>query len=294
VRRGVPAQPAFFKGGIVDITSYLTSGLFKGKTVFVTGGGSGINLGIAKNFAALGANIALCGRTQAKLDAAAVELRTLGAKVCPVAADVRDYAALEAAFARSRQELGAMDVLVCGAAGNFPVRAEKLSANGFKTVVDIDLLGSFNASRAAFEQLKETHGSIIYISAGMAYMPHAFQAHVGAAKAGIDMLMKNLALEWGRYGIRCNSIVPGPIDGTEGMKRLAAPEQRQAVINNVPLRRMGTVDDIGHAAVFLASPLASYISGCVVVVDGGQNLPGSGFFNVGIEHMLRANEGAGP
>jgi NAD(P)-dependent dehydrogenase (short-subunit alcohol dehydrogenase family) len=187
-----------------------------------------------------------------------------------------------------------MDVLVCGAAGNFPVRAEKLSANGFKTVVDIDLLGSFNASRAAFEQLKETRGSIIYISAGMAYMPHAFQAHVGAAKAGIDMLMKNLALEWGRYGIRCNSIVPGPIDGTEGMKRLAAPEQREAVINNVPLRRMGTVDDIGHAAVFLASPLASYISGCVLVVDGGQNLPGSAFFNVGIEKMLRASEGASP
>ncbi len=278
----------------MDITSFFAGGLFKGKTVFVTGGGSGINLGIAKNFAALGANIALCGRTQAKLDAAAIELRALGAKVCPVAADVRDFAALEAAFARSRQELGAMDVLVCGAAGNFPVRAEKLSANGFKTVVDIDLLGSFNASRAAFEQLKETRGSIIYISAGMAYMPHAFQAHVGAAKAGIDMLMKNLALEWGRYGIRCNSIVPGPIDGTEGMKRLAAPEQREAVINNVPLRRMGTVDDIGHAAVFLASPLASYISGCVLVVDGGQNLPGSAFFNVGIEKMLRASEGASP
>jgi NAD(P)-dependent dehydrogenase (short-subunit alcohol dehydrogenase family) len=111
----------------MDITSYFKSGLFKGKTVFVTGGGSGINLGIAKNFAALGADIALCGRTQAKLDAAAAELRALGAKVCPVAADVRDFAALESAFARSRQELGPMDVLVSGAAGNFPVRAEKLS-----------------------------------------------------------------------------------------------------------------------------------------------------------------------
>jgi NAD(P)-dependent dehydrogenase (short-subunit alcohol dehydrogenase family) len=272
----------------MDITSYFPSGLFKGKTVFVTGGGSGINLGIAKNFAALGANIALCGRTQAKLDGAAAELRALGAKVCPVAADVRDFAALEGAFARSRQELGPMHVLVSGAAGNFPVRAEKLSPNGFKTVVDIDLLGSFNASRAAFEQLKETRGSIIYLSAGMAYMPHAFQAHVGAAKAGIDMMMKNLALEWGPYGIRCNSIVPGPIEGTEGMKRLAAPGQREAVINNVPLRRMGTVDDIGHSAVFLSSPLASYISGCVVVVDGGQNLAGSAFFNVGMEQMLRA------
>lgn len=272
----------------MNVTQYFAKDLFKGKTVFVTGGGSGINLGVAKNFAALGANIAICGRTQEKLDAAAVELRALGAKVCPVAADVRDFAALEAAFARSRAELGPMDVLVCGAAGNFLVPAEKLSPNGFKTVIDIDLIGSFNASRAAFEQIKETKGTIIYISAGMAYMPHAFQVHVGAAKAGIDMMMKNLALEWGRHGIRVNSIVPGPIEGTEGMKRLSNPSVKDMFINAIPLRRMGTVDDIGQAAAFLASPLAAYVSGCVVVVDGGQNLPGSALFNMGAEQMLKA------
>jgi NAD(P)-dependent dehydrogenase (short-subunit alcohol dehydrogenase family) len=161
--------------------------LFKGKTVFVTGGGSGINLGVARNFAALGANVAICGRTQAKLDAAADELRALGAHVCPVAADVREIAALDAALARSGEELGPVDVLVCGAAANFLVPAERLSSNGFKSVIDIDLLGSFNAARAAFEQLKRTRGSVIFISAGMAYVPHAFQAHVGVAKAGIDM-----------------------------------------------------------------------------------------------------------
>ena len=271
----------------MQVSQYFARDLFRDRTVFVTGGGSGINLGIARNFAALGANIALCGRTQERLDAAAEELRALGAKACPVAADVRDYAALEAAFARSRAELGPMDVLVCGAAGNFLVPAEKLSANGFKTVVDIDLLGSFNASRAAFAQLKETKGALIYISAGMAYMPHAYQVHVGAAKAGIDMMMRNLALEWGGYGIRVNSIVPGPIEGTEGMKRLASPEAKQAIIDAVPLRRMGTVDDIGQTAVFLASPLASYISGCVVVCDGGANLAGSGQFNAGAEQMLQ-------
>jgi NAD(P)-dependent dehydrogenase (short-subunit alcohol dehydrogenase family) len=262
--------------------------LFKGKTVFVTGGGSGINLGVAKNFAALGANIAICGRTQEKLDKAATELRALGAKVCAVAADVREFDQLEAAFARSKTELGAMDTLVCGAAGNFLAPAEKLSANGFKTVVDIDLLGSFNASRAAFEQLKETKGSIIYISAGMAYMPHAFQAHVGAAKAGIDMMMKNLAIEWGPYGIRTNSIVPGPIEGTEGMKRLSNPAVKDKLINSVPLRRLGTVDDIGQTAAFLASPLASYISGSVVVCDGGQNLAGSAFFNMTAGQLIKA------
>jgi NAD(P)-dependent dehydrogenase (short-subunit alcohol dehydrogenase family) len=269
------------------VTQYFPKDLYKGKTVFVTGGGSGINLGVAKNFAALGANIAICGRTQEKLDAAAGELRALGAKVCPVVADVRDMAALDAAFARSRTELGPINVLVCGAAGNFLVPAEKLSANGFKTVIDIDLLGSFNASRAAFEQLKETKGTLIYISAGMAYVPHAYQVHVGAAKAGIDMMMKNLALEWGRYGIRANSIVPGPIEGTEGMKRLSSAEAKQTLIEAVPLRRMGTVDDIGQTAAFLASPLASYISGCVVVCDGGSNLAGSARFNAGAEKMLQ-------
>jgi len=270
------------------VTQYFAKDIYKGNTVFVTGGGSGINLGVAKNFAALGADIAICGRTQEKLDAAAEELRALGAKVCAVAADVRDIAALQAAFARSKAEVGAMNVLVCGAAGNFLVPADKLSANGFKTVIDIDLLGSFNACSAAFDQLKETKGTILFISAGMAYMPHAFQVHVGAAKAGIDMMMKNLALEWGRHGIRANSIVPGPIEGTEGMKRLSGPAAKAALIDAVPMRRMGSVDDIGQTAAFLASPLASYISGCVVVCDGGSNLSGSGRFNAGAEQMLKA------
>lgn len=271
----------------MQIQDCLPRDLFEAKTVFVTGGGSGINLGVAKNFAALGAQVAICGRTQAKLDAAAAELRALGARVCPVAADVRDMSALDKAFARSQEELGAVDVLVCGAAGNFLAPAERMSANAFKSVIDIDLLGSFNASRAAFEQLRETRGSLIFISAGMAYMPHAYQAHVGAAKAGIDMLMKNLAIEWGRHGIRSNSIVPGPIEGTEGMKRLSDPTQKDLFVDAVPLRRMGTVDDIGQAAVFLASQLASYITGCVLVCDGGQNLAGSAVFNMGAEKMLR-------
>jgi NAD(P)-dependent dehydrogenase (short-subunit alcohol dehydrogenase family) len=154
-------------------------------------------------------------------------------------------------------------------------------------VIEIDLIGSFNASRAAFEQLTQTKGTIIFISAGMALMPHAYQAHVGAAKTGIDMMMKNLALEWGRYGIRANSIVPGPIEGTEGMKRLSDEKAKHAVVASVPMGRMGTVDDIGQAAVFLASPLASYISGCVVVSDGGASLAGSGRFNAMAEKILR-------
>ena len=276
------------KGDQMTVADVFARDLFRGKTVFVTGGGSGINLGIAKSFAALGANVAICGRTQEKLDAAAKELEALGAEVFAKAADVREPAALQDAMEGTRAELGPIDVLVCGAAGNFLCRAEDMSPNGFKTVVDIDLLGSFNASQAAFPQLKETKGTILFISAGMAYMPYAFQVHVGAAKAGIESIMKNLALEWGHYGIRSCSIVPGPIEGTEGMKRLADPQEMRERLGRIPMQRMGTVDEIGYAAVFLASPMARYITGAQLIVDGGSGLSGSAFFNIGAEKMLRS------
>jgi len=261
------------------VNQFFPKDLYAGKTVFVTGGGSGINLGVARNFAALGANIGICGRTQEKLDKARAELeQEFGIKVFAQVADVRDYAALEAAFAGCEAALGAIHVLVAGAAGNFPAPAENISANGFKTVVDIDLLGAFNATRAAFSQLQKTQGNVIFISAGQAYMPYPYQAHVGAAKAAIDMMMKNIAMEWGRFGIRLNSIVPGPIAGTEGMKRLGGESMNSELARVVPLQRFGTVDDIGQAAVFLCSPLASYVTGTVMVVDGGMNLPGSGMW----------------
>ncbi|HSL19281.1 MAG TPA: SDR family oxidoreductase [Methylomirabilota bacterium] len=258
----------------------LPEDLFDGRVVFITGGGSGINLGIARAFAALGADLAICGRSAERLEGAAAELEAFGAHVVAVPADVRDFDALVHAMEASRDELGPLSVLVCGAAGNFPCPAEQLSANGFKAVVDIDLLGSFNACRAAFEQLAETRGSVTFISAGQAFIPYPAQVHVGAAKAGVDHLMRNLALEWGRYGIRCNSIAPGPIEGTEGMRRLGPddPSVHDRLKAAIPLGRYGTVDEIGAAAVFLASPLASYITGTLLVVDGGQNLAGSAPF----------------
>ena len=261
----------------MDITQILPKDLFADKTAFVTGGGSGINLGIAKTFAKLGARIAICGRSQERLDGAAAELRALGAGVFTQSADVRDYAALEAAMSGAKDALGPIGVLIVGAAGNFPAAAEVLSPNGFKSVVDIDLLGGFNSCRAAFPQLKETQGSITFISAGQAFIPYAYQAHVGAAKAGIDNLMRNLALEWGKFGIRVNSVAPGPIDDTEGMRRLAPSEEvKKKFAGIIPLRRLGSVEDIGNVAAFLASPLASYVSGTLLVADGGQNLLGSG------------------
>ncbi len=276
----------------MDVQKLFPTDLFKGKTVFVTGGGSGINLGIANNFAALGANLAICGRTQDKLDQAAVGLRALngdaGGKVLAVAADVRDPAMLGSAFARTKDELGAIEVLVAGAAGNFLCPAEEMSPNGFRTVIEIDLLGAFHASRLAFEQLKETRGCLIFVSAHAASVPQAYQVHAGAAKAGIEIMMKDLAVEWGRYGIRANCVVPGPIAGTEGAKRLLQTEADiAATVASLPLQRMGTPDDVGKAAVFLASPLAQYITGSVLPVDGGMCLIGSALWNRQVEAYPR-------
>ena len=275
-----------------DQQGILPRDLFAGKTVFVTGGGSGINLGIARTFAGLGAKIGICGRSQERLDAAAAGLRELGAKVSATSADVRMPDQLQSAMNASRDTLGDIDVLVCGAAGNFLVKGENLSFNGFKTVVDIDLVGSFNASRIAFDQLERTRGSILFVTAPMAMMPHAYQAHVGPAKAGVEMLMKNLALEWGPYGIRSNSIIPGFVGDTEGMRRISSTEDSGNFVANIPLRRMGVTQEIGEAAAFLASPLASYITGTSLWVDGGQALSGSGFFNVNSAAFLANAAGA--
>ena len=258
------------------ITEIFPNDLYKDKVVFITGGGSGINLGIAKNFAALGANLSIMGRTPEKLDAAAEEIREFGGKVVCCPGDVRVHETLAEATAKTKVELGNIDICVAGAAGNFPMPAAGLSPNGFKSVIDIDLLGSFNTAKACFEQLSATKGALLFISAGQANMPYMFQVHVGAAKAGIENMMQTLAMEWGPIGIRVNSIVPGPIENTEGARRLTPPGvTRETLDELVPLRRHGTVDEIGHAAAFLASPLANYITGTQLMVDGGQNLGGS-------------------
>ncbi len=265
------------------MTNLLPVDLLKGKAVFITGGGSGVNLGIARSFARVGANLAICGRTAEKLEKAAEDLRALGAKVSTSVADVRDMAALEVAFAKSKEEIGPADVVVCGAAGNFVAPAEGISSNGFKSVMDIDLLGSFHSSKAGFEQLKETRGALLFVSAGQAYLPFAFQAHVGAAKAGVESLMKNLALEWGRFGIRSNSVVPGPVEDTEGLRRLSAAAAgaggADAWTKMVPLGRYAKQEEIGNMAVVLCSPLGAYVTGATVVVDGGWGLGGSAMFN---------------
>lgn len=247
------------------------------KTVFVAGGTSGINFGIAKGFAACGANVAVMSRSQDKVDAAVKKLQSHGNKALGFSADVRDYDAVEDAIEKTAEAFGKIDVLVSGAAGNFPARAADMSPNAFKSVIDIDLLGSYHVLRAAWPHLQRPGASVINISAPQAFVPMQLQSHVCAAKAGVDMLTRTLAMEWGEQGVRVNSIVPGPIKDTEGMARLAPSEAMvSAVKNSVPLKQLGDCDDIANTAMFLASPMASYISGVVLPVDGGWSLNGAG------------------
>jgi NAD(P)-dependent dehydrogenase (short-subunit alcohol dehydrogenase family) len=167
-------------------------------------------------------------------------------------------------------------VLVSGAAGNFPSPALGMSANGFKAVVDIDLLGTFNVLRSAHSFLRKPGASVISISAPQALLPLAAQSHVCAAKAGVDMLGRALAIEWGGDGVRVNSVIPGPIEGTEGMARLApTPDALSAIAAGVPLGRLGTTRDVANLVMFLASPFAAYVTGAVIPVDGGWSTNGA-------------------
>jgi len=273
-----------------DPIGYLSPQLLTGHVAFITGGGSGINLGIAKAFARCGASVAICGRTEERLASAAKELEALGAKVAYKAADVRDPNALQAAIDHAATQLGDISIAVAGAAGNFFARAEEMSPNAFRTVIDIDLIGSYHTARCAFPYLKRTRGSVLFISAGQAYRANKFQAHVGAAKAGIEMLMKDLAVEWAPYGIRSNTLVPGPISGTEGMTRLAAQSGDDAWKQSVPLSRYGDKEEIGAMAAVLSGPLGAYVTGAQYIVDGGLRLVGSGQVSAAVEQELFQKE----
>ena len=251
--------------------------LLAGKVAYVTGGSSGIGQRMAERLAAQGAKVMIQGRDQAKLDAAVSQIHDAGGKAAGVAADVRDYDATETALAQCKEVFGPIDILIAGAAGNFPAPALGMSSNGFKAVMDIDLLGTFNVCRAAHQFLNKPGASIIAISAGQAQAPMAFQAHVCAAKAGVEMLVKSLALEWGREGIRLNCITPGPTDDTEGMRRLAPSEEHRAkVLRSVPLGRMGTRDELADLALFLSTEAAGYITGSIFHCDGGTSISGRG------------------
>lgn len=249
--------------------SAFRDGLLRGKVAFVAGGTSGINLGIAKRYAQLGAKVAVVGRNPEKAQNAAKEI---GDGALGLSADVRDYAAIRGALEHTVAELGKLDIVVSGAAGNFLAPALGMSANAFRTVVDIDLNGTFNVFRACHDLLNLPGASLIAITAGQAVNASPLQIHACAAKAGINQAVRVLAMEWGP-DVRVNGISPGPIAGTEGMSRLApgqpADGGRQ---ERIPLKRWGRIDEVAESAVFLCSPSASYITGTILDCDGGSQL----------------------
>lgn len=249
------------------------SNALSGKVAFVAGASSGINLEIARQFAAEGAKVAILSRSPEKIAAAAKMISDEGHNVIGIACDVRDYAGLEAAYAQTVAAFGKIDVVLSGAAGNFLASALGMSANAFKTVIDIDLLGTFNVFRASFEHLNRPGASLITITAGQAVRPVMFQIHACAAKAGVNMVTKCLAMEWGPAGVRVNAISPGPIADTEGIARLAPDPAMEARSKaRIALRDYGTKSDIAEMALYLASDSARYITGSIFNVDGGSEL----------------------
>jgi peroxisomal 2,4-dienoyl-CoA reductase len=254
-------------------------GVLAERVAFVTGGGTGITGGVARALASAGARVVLVSRKMEHLEPAAKVIREAGGEALPFAADVRQPEEVERAIAATVEHYGGLDIVVNGAAGNFLCPAEELSPNGFGTVVDIDLKGTFNVCRAAFAELSKRDGtaSILNISATLHYLGTPLQLHVSAAKAGVDALTRNLAVEWGRKGIRVNAIAPGPIEDTEGMSRLVPPPVKEKIRRSIPLGRFGRIRDIEAAAVFLSSDAASFINGAVLVIDGGHWMAAKNF-----------------
>ncbi|PQE04640.1 sporulation SPS19 protein [Rutstroemia sp. NJR-2017a BBW] len=262
-------------------------GIFDNKVVFCTGGAGTICSAQVRAMVHLGANACIIGRNAAKTESMAKSIETAraGSKVIGIGnVDVRNIQSLESAVERCVKELGGIDFVIAGAAGNFIAPLSGLSSNAFRTVLEIDTLGSFNTLKATLPSLLKsasahpnsptnpsTGGRIIFISATFHFTGMALQGHVAAAKAGVDAISATAALEYGPRGVTSNVITPGPIEGTEGMARLGDKETEstgEAQRRN-PLGRYGAVKEIADGTVYLFSDAGSFVNGEVLVIDGG-------------------------
>ncbi|KAL3480449.1 hypothetical protein BJX99DRAFT_220260 [Aspergillus californicus] len=264
-------------------------GLFTNKVVFCTGGAGTICSAQVRALVNLGADACIIGRNVEKTETVAKDIATArpGAKVLGIGAvDVRSFDSLKDAVDRCVKEFGAIDYVIAGAAGNFLASINQISVNAFKSVMDIDVIGSYNTLKATIPHLVEsaakhrvdsktlnpspagTGGRIIFVSATLHYTGTPFQGHVSVAKAGIDALSNTVALEFGPLGVTSNVIAPGPIASTEGLERLLPTDQKERMIKSQPLGRLGSVRDIADATVYLFADTGSYVSGQILVVDG--------------------------
>lgn len=252
--------------------------ILKGRVALITGGGSGIGFEISTQFGKHGASVAIMGRRKPVLDSAIFALQSLGIQAVGFEGDVRKPEDAKRVVESTVKHFGRLDILVNAAAGNFLVSAEDLSPNGFRTVMDIDSVGTFTMCHAALKYLKKggpgrnssAGGSILNISATLHYTASWYQIHVSAAKAAVDATTRNLALEWGTdYDIRVNGIAPGPIEDTPGMSKLAPDEITSKAREYMPLYKLGEKWDIAMAALYLTSDAGKYVNGTILVVDGG-------------------------
>jgi peroxisomal 2,4-dienoyl-CoA reductase len=267
------------------VRSVFRDDLFEGQVALVTGGGSGIGRGIADTLAALGAHVVLASRKLERVEAAAAEIRAAGGRASAVTVDVRDPERVAEMIATVRGAQGRIDLLVNNAAGNFYAPSETLTPNAWKSVIEIDLYGTFFCAQAVLPVMRaQGGGSIVNISMTLHYRGWPLMAHATAAKAGIDALTKTLALEWAPYGVRMNAVAPGPIP-TEGVRKAFTPPPSADGVpdvfaaetamegyarTSIPLRRWGAPADIGNMVAFLASPAGNWITGAIMVVDGGE------------------------
>jgi len=250
------------------------AGALAGRIALITGGATGIGFGIAKAFIAAGATVVLASRKLDLLEGAAAELRRLGGEAMALRTDVRNYDEVAATVQATIDRYGALDVMIANAAGNFVVPTSEMSINAWRVVIDIDLNGTFHCARAAYDALRTSHfgGRLIAISTMRALEGWPGCAHAGAAKAGIMSLMRTLAAEWGPDGIRCNTIAPGAIGDTEGVKKIYEDQGvAKRELATIPLGRFGYAQDIAQAAVYLCSDAGAYVTGTDLVVDGGRS-----------------------
>ena len=245
----------------------------EGRTAIVTGGGTGIGRAIAQEFARLGAKLVLASRSAEHLEPAVSELRSTGAEAMAVPTDVRIPEQVERLCEETTRRFGRIDILVNNAAGNFICPAEKLSVNGWNSVVNIVLNGTFYCSRAAGLRMIERGqgGQILNIVAAYAWTGGPGTIHSACAKAGVVCMTRTLAVEWAKYKIRVNAISPGPIE-TEGAreKLWATPEVKRSLTGSIPRGRFGEPREVANAAAYLVSDYADFITGEVLVLDGGQ------------------------
>jgi peroxisomal 2,4-dienoyl-CoA reductase len=250
-------------------------GVLAGKVALVTGGGTGIGAAISLALARAGCDVVLASRDAAHLEEVRAGVDSLGRRADAIPCDVRDAAAVQALFDETRRRRGGLDILVNCAAGNFLCPAAQLSPNGFRSVVEIDLVGTFQCCRAAFPLFVERKGGVIVnITATLDYQGLPLQVHAGSAKAGVDALTKHLASEWGPQGIRVVAVAPGPVGDTEGVRRLCAGRDAE-IAAAIPLRRLGRRDEVASLVVYLATDASAWITGTTIVIDGGQRLRSS-------------------